>query len=131
MFPNGKTKRPEQQQRALVGGPAAIKGRTSEWVVDSGCTSHFCKNLDLFVQFQRHDGFLNSAASALRIVAMGTVRFSIEGTQGITRVMELKDVFYVPKLGNNLFSVVKAQLNMVNDGLPTVFKGKYCVLSHE
>ncbi|GLE07670.1 hypothetical protein PINS_up018273 [Pythium insidiosum] len=99
----------------------------SEWIIDSGCSSHMCKTLDYFITFSTWGGQFVSAANPLSILRKCTVRFYATDKEGQQQLVELKNVYYVPRVACNLLSVAKAQ-NM--DGYDVLFKDKTCVLYH-
>lgn len=78
-----------------------------EWIADSGCTNHmtpFKQILENYVEF--------SSPSTVGLCDNGSTKLSIRGKGTInTRQGILKDVYYVPDLGQNLFSVSAAARN--------------------
>jgi transposase InsO family protein len=80
--------------------------REDVWFLDSGCSNHMCANKEWFSDLEEE--FWQSVKlgnnSKMVVLGKGNIRLQIAGvTQVIT------DVFYIPKLKNNLLSVGKLQ----------------------
>ncbi|KAJ0392066.1 hypothetical protein P43SY_011689 [Pythium insidiosum] len=112
-------------------GPPAIgvKPHSTEqsWVVDTGATSHMCKDLSLFVSLEPCVSTMETAANPLAIYGKGTVRFPVRDVQGTVRTIELKEVNFVPRIAHNLLSVKKA---LKNDGFSITIDETECRLRH-
>ena len=87
------------------------KESNEEWIVDSGATSHICKDRILFtrlyplncpVEVKLGDGHILTAT------AQGSVRLKLKCGDSRFRKCILHDVLYVPQLSYNLLSVCKA-----------------------
>lgn len=91
---------------------AAQAGKSADrdgWCVDSGCTSHVCKNIESFTNINRNidRGKLNLANSAhANIEGLGNVSFEACAS-GERKAIELSDTLFVPDLRANLISVGK------------------------
>ena len=71
-----------------------------DWVLDSGATSHFCANKDLFLDLKPCSVPIAwGKAKKLIAKARGTVRTSFRGKK-----IRLENVLYLPQLGVNLLS---------------------------
>lgn len=85
---------------------------TEKWYLDSGATSHMCKDRNRFVNLQtvvnQKVRFANDKLSDIK--GIGTVYLSLaEGTR-LHRI-KLENTLYVPELSTNLFSASKATTN--------------------
>ncbi len=116
------------QPRALACAYSANMLKRSDWIVDSGCTTHICANLSMFKNLAHYTGEVKSASGKMQIRGMGTVCLPVKDQRGQLQVIELREVYYVPEIDYNLLSVVKA--NKV-DGLRMAFDEKKCTLWHE
>ena len=85
--------------------------KSSDWFVDNGATKHVTNQRDIFVSFEKFDvPHIVTAAGGESIPAVGKGTVEVLSFVG-NRVQKLKlaDVWYVPKIGRNLFSVLAAQ----------------------
>ncbi|KAE8990206.1 hypothetical protein PR002_g21217 [Phytophthora rubi] len=112
----------------LASATSTLNMNELTWVVDTGATSHMCKDIEFFVQFEPIESSMETAANPLRILGKGTVRFPVKDPSNAVRTVELKDVNYVPRVAHNLFSVTKA---LVNDGFEISIDKRECTLRHE
>ena len=87
-----------------------------QWIVDSGCTHHMSPHAHLFANLRKAKDKVTLAdtGSTLDVEGFG----SISTKQGL-----LKEVYFVPKLGQNLFSVRAATQN----GLTYIGKNEHIV----
>lgn len=79
------------------------------WIVESGATSHMCKDAALFSDLQPLDGSLDVTLGdghALRTTGRGRVRLTVELNCGKS-FCTLSEVMLVPGLAYNLLSVAK------------------------
>lgn len=92
--------------------------RPENWCLDSGCTSHLCKDEEKFVEIEEsRPGKLNLASHAsAEIKGRGTVEITAE-VDGQRKNVSLKDTLHVPDLRMNLLSVGK----MTDNGFTVVF----------
>uniref|UniRef100_A0A6V7IJ77 Retrovirus-related Pol polyprotein from transposon TNT 1-94 n=1 Tax=Bracon brevicornis TaxID=1563983 RepID=A0A6V7IJ77_9HYME len=107
---------------------AISQSEASDWCLDSGCTSHLCKNKENFIEINEGPvGQLDLANNAsTKIKAKGTVKvtFEINGKQ--TNIF-LKDVLYVPDLRLNLLSIGK----ICDNGYKVVFEKNGVSMIHK
>lgn len=97
--------------------------REGVWFLDSGCSNHMSGNKDWFMEMDeqfRHSVKLGNGA---RMMVMGKGSIKLE-TEGLTQVV--RDVFYIPELKNNLFSIGQLQ----ERGLAIVMKDRACKIYH-
>jgi len=100
---------------------------SSEWIVDSGCTTHLCFEKEKFENFHKYrkDAVVIGDNSTLEVQGIGSVR--IHGKV-------LNDVLYVPKLWMNLLSIIQVDRKgfsfefnssswCIKKGLATLVKG--------
>ncbi|CAK9818809.1 Retrovirus-related Pol polyprotein from transposon TNT 1-94 [Anthophora quadrimaculata] len=87
---------------------STIETSDGQWCLDSGSTSHMCKNLNCFESVDtRRRGKLNLATNtSTDIHASGTVRAVIEQNDSKTN-LTIKDALHVPDLRCNLLSIGK------------------------
>lgn len=80
----------------------------SKWCLDSGCTSHMCKDERKFQQLSHLEGeSLNLAnCNSTEICAKGTVQVNILSNKN-QKVLKLENTLLVPDLRSNLLSVSK------------------------
>jgi len=78
------------------------------WCIDSGCTSHLCKDKDAFTKLGDKDTErINLASnSSTAICGKGKVAFSTD-VAGRTKDIEMNEVLFVSDLRTNLMSVAK------------------------
>jgi len=78
------------------------------WCIDSGCTSHLCKDKDAFTKLGDKDTEkINLASnSSTAICGKGKVVFSAD-VAGRSKDIEMNEVLFVPDLRANLISVAK------------------------
>ncbi|GMF35705.1 unnamed protein product [Phytophthora fragariaefolia] len=69
-----------------------------------------------------------TAANPLRILRKGTVRFPVKDATNAVRLVEPKDVNYVPRVAHDLFSMIKA---LVNNGFKININKRECTLRHD
>ena len=78
-----------------------------KWCLDSGCTSHLCKDPDLFTNSRQIDGGVKLASDATALVtAKGDVQMSFSNGKR-NKEVTLQNTLYVPTLRTNLVSVAK------------------------
>lgn len=84
------------------------EGHGLRWSLDSGATSHFCKELDDISEISQGDtGKLNLANdNSTEIKGKGTATF-VTKSSGKTARIQLNDALHVPDLRTNLLSVGK------------------------
>ena len=82
-----------------------------EWFVDNGATCHLTFRNDIFASFEKFsDAHTLQVANGSVIEAVGKGTVFLEATaSGKQYRIELENVWYVPKLQRNLFSVLAAQ----------------------
>ncbi|GAA0141050.1 hypothetical protein LIER_02285 [Lithospermum erythrorhizon] len=93
------------------------------WYVDSGCSNHMCKDMELFTTLDR--SFTHAVKlgnnDKLQVLGKGNVKFVIDGTS-----YTISEVYFVPKLKSNLLSVGQFQ----EKGLTVLFKHESCSIYH-
>ena len=83
------------------------------WIVDSGATSHMCRDSKLFTTLYQLEDSIDVVLGdgrALTAVGRGEVKLDMVLPSGQVRSCILCDVLYVPELSYNLISVAKASL---------------------
>ena len=81
----------------------ARSSKSQEWILDSGATSHFSADRDLFISLDRCSTPISwGKAKKLTAQGRGTVRTTFRGKKIL-----LKNVLYLPELGVNLLSTYK------------------------
>lgn len=84
---------------------------TVDWWIDNGATRHATNNFDFFVDFERFDnpcGIKAAGQELLQAVEKGIVKV-VSTVNNERYILTLNDVWYVPDISKNLFSVLAAQ----------------------
>ena len=82
----------------------------SQWIIDSGATSHMCTDRRIFTEFRPLSKSLEvklGDGDVLMVVGQGTVQLITKCGRDKYLKCTLSDVLYVPKLSCNLLSVSK------------------------
>eukprot|EP00794_Sanderia_malayensis_P003848 gene3848-4384_t len=115
---------------ALVVHELAL-GSTNEnmdgWIIDSGATSHMCKDLQAFTDLSELDQPEEISVGDGHIVKatqIGTVKLDIEDDQGQVKRCKLQNVLFVPELAYNLISVPK----LTKTGKAVMFGEPQCTI---
>ncbi len=83
----------------------SLSATTSEWLPDTGATSHMIPHRDWFRKYEKHEVPIKLANGAIVWSAgIGTVR--IQPSQKSSREIEFTRVLHVPSLSSCLFSVL-------------------------
>lgn len=101
----------------------------SDWIIDSGATSHMCKSANVLSNFVPHSGHkvIISDGSEIPIHGYGTLTIHIKDFQNhCTHKITLHKVAFVPKLSVNLISV-KALASL---GVSVKFTEKFCFIKN-
>ena len=87
------------------------ENKSGEWFIDNGATKHITYQRDIFVSFEEFDvPHTVTAAGGESLPALGTGTVEVLSTVGNkVQKLQLADVWYVPKISKNLFSVLAAQ----------------------
>ena len=118
----------ESDTVSLVAENVLTANGRSNWIVDSGATSHMCKDEDLFTEFIKlatpqnitvGDGF------SVEATGIGTIFLNMNINQNKNVICKLSNVFYVPTFSYNLLSVSKA----TKLGKSFQFKGHMCYIN--
>jgi hypothetical protein len=111
---NGRSRSRRSEEHASTAIQMAFVARQEKepfhgtWVVDSGCTSHMCNDLNSFESLQPHKESIRTADDQILYVEeKGTARIQLEDNKGEIHSFLLYDVLYIPSLARNLFSVKK------------------------
>lgn len=124
--------RPSKRQSEKVNGESSVMTayafvsdtNTSEedWYIDNGATRHITNTPKYFVDFKRFENPCSIQAAGkevLTAIGSGTIRF-VSNVNNRRSTLTLIDVWYVPNVSRNLFSVLAAQDKQLN----SVFKSK-------
>lgn len=79
-----------------------------QYILDSGATVHCFNDLTLFHSIDPNAQIPNlrvANGAFSKVVAVGTVRISLQDSQGKPKILELKNALYVPSMKFNLISV--------------------------
>ena len=82
-----------------------------EWFVDNGATKHVTNRSDIFVNFKEFDQprtVITAGGDPLQAYGNGSVQVWSSVSNKAQKIT-LADVWYVPKISRNLFSVLAAQ----------------------
>ena len=86
------------------------------WLIDSGCTSHMTKHLELFSSLDKTDRPKVKLGNGHVLKAQGRGSVKIESSTGTKLITE---VLYIPNLDQNLLSVAQ----LLRHGYNVLFKG--------
>ena len=89
---------------------AEVEPGTGNWFVDNGATKHVTNQCDIFVSFEEFDlphTVTAPGGESLPALGKGTVQV-LSSVGNEVQTLTLSDVWYVPKIGRNLFSVLAA-----------------------
>lgn len=81
------------------------------WYVDNGATRHVTNNRSLFKTFEDVKGeckIKSAGKEVLNVIGKGTIVFESKVGSEV-HILEIRDVWYVPSISRNLFSVLAAQ----------------------
>lgn len=84
---------------------------SNEWFIDNGASKHVTKNCHYFTDFQKFEsphGIIAASGKPMPAIGKGTLKI-VTRVNGNNQFTELKDVWYVPDIRKNLFSVLAAQ----------------------
>ena len=101
----------ELSRDAMLIGNAFVARSKSDWIVDSGATSHMCNDRRMFTELRQlgsDEKVTLGDGSTLEVAGEGTVDVDMVLTDGTKRGCMLRKVLYVPELAYNLVSVSKA-----------------------
>jgi transposase InsO family protein len=88
-----------------------VETNSSGWWIDNGATKHVTNCPDLFIEFQEFQSpcvIKAAGQEALKAIGKGTIQiWSFTGSNSLK--MTLNDVWLVPHISKNLFSVLAAQ----------------------
>lgn len=96
---------------ALTSNVLAIECDHDHWFVDNGATNHITHRNDLFETFEYfNDSYKVTTANGDSVGAVGKGSITVEAfVNGQPERITLSDVWYVPSIKKNLFSVLSAQ----------------------
>lgn len=89
---------------------------TTDWWIDNGATRHATNNFDFFVDFEKFKnpcGIKAAGKELLQAVGKGIVKV-VSTVNDERYILTLHDVWYVPDISKNLFSVLAAQDRNLN-----------------
>ena len=115
----------EEESTGLLSLQGTQEGIRDKWIIDSGASSHMCKEAKLFDsihRFRRQVEVKVGDGRSLWAVGRGSVGILVNN-MGKKRCI-LREVLYVPKLAFNLFSVTKA----AEAGKSTEFTKEGCTI---
>lgn len=80
----------------------------SVWCLDSGCTSHVCKDINLFTEINKSESselkLASDASAEIKAKGMATIATTINGKKSD---VILNETLYIPELRTNSLSVSK------------------------
>ena len=81
------------------------QNQEDKWIWDTGATHHMSNNLKEFVDVVSvGNKTVSTAGSTVKVTKKGTVKKTIRLPTGETRIIQLKNVYYLPHLKNSLLS---------------------------
>lgn len=94
--------------------------RVNEWIVDSGATSHMTSKKNYFSDLCKHRSNVTVAnGQVIEVKGIGSVQVSLMSNDGNPQTLTLRNVLWVPELGESLLSVRK----LVKEGASITFIG--------
>jgi Zinc knuckle. len=120
----GRALPPEHKNFGLIQVASVMRGKNEGWIIDSGATSHMCKDVNAFVdlvKLKKPVCVTLGDGGSLEATSVGNVPI-ISEVRGETRNCTLYDVLYVPGLAYNLLSVSKS----ADRGVRTIFDTDSC-----
>jgi len=119
------------QHFLFTAGVGGSHGAPSEWILDSGASSHMCCSMEHFLHYapqssdSKHEVVIGDGRK-LRVAGVGNVRLLVNGAtqagEPRTHVVHLVGALHVPDLSTNLFSVG----NATHAGHLVRFEGDHC-----
>ncbi len=102
-----------------------VNDRSNNWIVDSGCSSHYCNNIKLLRNIRKEESTVACAnGETVDIDKVGEVVMS-SNINGKTVI--LKNVKYSPNFAHNLISVPK----MIKNGASALFEDDQVIIKHK
>jgi len=111
---------------------ATAETNTSDWLIDSGATSHMTKNSDNFNELnylsEPEEVFLGDGR-CVQVKGKGTVILNVLNSENSPRKLALRETLYVPDLTYNLLSIGRASacgidVTFISNADTCVFKNK-------
>lgn len=102
---------------------------SNNWIIDSGASCHVTNNKECLVEFDSERKLKIQVADGRELTSsgMGAVKVKFINSKGEHTSATISNVYYVPKIGLNIFSVKK----LAEKGLITEFHEKECYLKYE
>lgn len=83
--------------------------QSGDWMIDSGCTNHMFFDEEQFIEYQVYRaGIIIANGVTVWIKGRGTVVMEWLLPDGVSNVIDVKDVLHVPDLACGLFSISQA-----------------------
>ena len=114
----------ERQDRANAASDGSQHSCGSDWILDSGATSHMCRNKGMFSSFKMKKQEIVLASGDI-IYAEGFGDVVLLTKQNVKYT--LLNVWYVPKLHSNFISITK----IVESGKQVIFKNNSALIKAE
>lgn len=97
----------------------------NDWIVDSGATSHFSNNRNIFNTFEaRNDEVTVANGHKVKILGIGNCKIALINDKGKTTNATLTDVLYTPELHGNFISTK----NLAQKKVVSIFYDNKCEL---
>ena len=119
---------------ALVARESALSSTNKEkkysWIIDSGATSHMCRESDAFTECMKltqPEEILLGDGTVVRAAGKGTVLLDVAVGHNQIQKCKLNDVLFIPELAYNLLSVSK----IAKLGKTMKFVSSECVILDE
>lgn len=113
---NSNISNQSSDRNSFVGSVSNNDGlQKNNWIIDSGCSSHYCNDINLLSNIRDEESFVTCAnQETIKISKVGEVHMSNNNTD-----ITLKNVKYNPNFTNNLLSIPK----LVENGAIASFEG--------
>ena len=104
-----------------------------EWFIDNGASKHVTNSNHYFIDFEKFEiphNITVANGKGLQAIGKGTIKI-LTTVNGNSQVRCLKNVWYVPEIGKNLFSVLAAQNKNQNSIFESTFKNCFLKINGE
>lgn len=116
-----REKKKQKEDTSTVSVLAAFS--SDDWIVDSGCTTHMCKNKQWFVDLDINKKFIVTVANNEKLNCNGIGNVYVMFPNNVKKT--ISNVMYVPYLSTNLLSVNR----LTQNGYSVKFDNNVCLIS--
>ncbi|KFM59342.1 Retrovirus-related Pol polyprotein from transposon TNT 1-94, partial [Stegodyphus mimosarum] len=134
--PNKGTKNIVAANMTLLAVDEAIfsaETNSDDWFIDNGASKHVVNNSHYFIDFERFKlphSITVANGKSLPAIGKGTIKI-MTIVNGMNQIKNLENVWYVPEISKNLFSVLASQDRNQNSVFESTFKDCYLKIDGE